>query len=210
MRQSYEPAASAESFLSISGQVQASAGERMTDLDLVRGMAKRDEAALGMLYDRWSALVYSVAAKFLEPEDAEEVLEDTFWQAWRQAEQYRDGRGKVATWLIVIARSRALDRRKKSRRTLALLEAQGTEAVGASSCCPLSDALSSEEQRRVLQAIGMLPPEQQETIRLAYYGDLSHRQIAAQLGQPLGTVKTRARLAIGKLKQYLSVLRDPP
>lgn len=186
-----------------------SAVEEPTDCELVARMARRDEAALGLLYDRWSALVYSVAARFVSGEDAEEVLEDTFWQAWRQAEQYRNGRGKVSTWLTLIARSRALDRRRKLRRAIVRPWTDADEGAPAEDAeCPLEATISSEERGLIFRAIAMLPVEQEETVRLAYFGGLSQVEIARRLDQPIGTIKTRARLAAAKLRGYLSVLRD--
>ena len=181
----------------------------LSDADLVKAMTQRDEEALGILYDRWSKLVYSVAAQIVGPDDAEEILEDTFWQAWRQAEQYRNSRGKVSTWLTMIARSRALDRRKSRNRTpeLPWVEAGG-EQLERSGPCPLSEAIQSDERGLILAALGMLPLEQRETVELAYFAGLSQGQIAAELDQPLGTIKTRARLAAAKLRRHLGVLRD--
>lgn len=184
-------------------------GREFSDADLVEAMSQRDEGALGILYDRWSALVYSVAAAIVGPEDAEEVLEDTFWQAWRQAEQYRKTRGKVSTWLTMIARSRALDRRKSKNRHPELPWAEARSAqLEKPGPCPLSEAIQSDERGLILAALGMLPLEQRETVELAYFSGLSQNQIAAELDQPLGTIKTRARLAAAKLREHLDVLRD--
>lgn len=174
-------------------------------------MACLDERALGILYDRHSAVVFGVAAQFVDEEDAREVLEDTFWQAWRQAEQYNDRRGTVAGWLITIARSRALDRRRKRQRSrvLDLKESDVTAAdTGHAADCPLSQAISGDRRKRVLEAIGMLPQDQRETVMLSFFGGLSQSEIARQLEQPIGTVKTRARLAMTKLRGHLLLLRD--
>jgi RNA polymerase sigma-70 factor (ECF subfamily) len=180
---------------------------------LVRRMAAGDESALGLLYDRWSPLLHSVARRILsDPDDAEEVLEEAFWQAWRQAGRYEEGRGGVSTWLTMMVRSRALDRvrargRMREERWAVLPEPSSADAFDAPAA---PDALTerSEERRMIEAAVARLPPEQRETVELAYFRGMSQSEIAAALGQPLGTVKTRARLALQKLRESLVVLRE--
>jgi RNA polymerase sigma-70 factor (ECF subfamily) len=180
---------------------------------LVRRMAAGDESALGLLYDRWSPLLHSVARRILsDPDDAEEVLEEAFWQAWRQAGRYEEGRGGVSTWLTMMVRSRALDRvrargRMREERWAVLPEPTSADAFDAPAA---PDALTerSEERRMIEAAVARLPPEQRETVELAYFRGMSQSEIAAALGQPLGTVKTRARLALQKLRESLVVLRE--
>jgi RNA polymerase sigma-70 factor (ECF subfamily) len=180
---------------------------------LVRRMAAGDESALGLLYDRWSPLLHSVARRILsDPDDAEEVLEEAFWQAWRQAGRYEEGRGGVSTWLTMMVRSRALDRvrargRMREERWAVLPEPSSANAFDSPAA---PDALTerSEERRIIEAAVARLPPEQRETVELAYFRGMSQSEIAAALGQPLGTVKTRARLALQKLRESLVVLRE--
>lgn len=172
-------------------------------------MARGQEPALAELYDRWAELVYSVAASIVGREDAEEVLEDTFWQAWRQAEQYGLKRGKVTTWLTMIARSRAIDRkRRRSRRQLRSWTEEDSNDGWANGTSPLAGAIEQEQRDIVERAIGRLPDDQREIVTLAYFHGLSQREIATRLDQPLGTVKTRVRLATAKLRRYLRVLSD--
>jgi len=183
------------------------------DRELVRRMAAGDESALGALYDRYSPLLHAVALRIVgDPDDAEEVLEDTFWQAWRQAGRYEETRGGLSTWLVMIARSRAVDRVRARRRVreerwdeLPPAQADPHDEAAAS---PL-DAAGSDELRRIVgRAVSALPAEQRQAVELAYFGGLSQSEIAAATGQPLGTVKTRARLALQKLREALAALRE--
>ncbi len=185
------------------------------DHELLRRMAAGEEDALAALYDRWSTLVHSVAVHVVaDADDAAEVVEEVFWQAWRQAGDYREGRGAVSTWLAMIARSRALDR-VRSRRRFRESEAPAAPAVLAALPAdpdgqgdPLRGAEASERSAMVARALRALPADQRETVELAYFRGMSQTEIAAYTGQPLGTVKTRVRLAFQKLRDGLSVLRE--
>jgi len=183
------------------------------DHELLRRMAAGEEAALAALYDRWSTLVHSVAVHVLaDADDAAEVVEEVFWQAWRQAGDYREGRAAVSTWLAMIARSRALDRVRSRRRFRETGSPAGDAAIAALPADPEGDPLrgaeSSERSAIVARALRALPDEQRETVELAYFRGMSQTEIAAYTGQPLGTVKTRVRLAFQKLRDGLSVLRE--
>lgn len=183
------------------------------DRELVRRMAAGDESALGALYDRHATLLHSVALRIVgDPDDAEEVVEEAFWQAWRQAARYEPGRGAISTWLVMICRTRAVDRVRARRRFAAerwdeLPDAASTGGDPAPAT-PLDDAEAGELRRMVAEVMAALPPEQRETVELAYFGGMSQTEIAGVTGQPLGTVKTRARLALGKLRNALSALRE--
>ena len=176
-------------------------------------MAAGDEAALGALYDRSHDLLYSLILRVVgDAEDAEEVLEETFWQAWRQAARYEEGRGSVGGWLATIARSRALDRLRARRRVREErweeLPEPDADAGAADVSDPLENAEAAETRTIVRAALLKLPAEQREALELAYFGGLSQSEISERTGQPLGTVKTRMRLAMQKLKEGLSVLRE--
>lgn len=183
------------------------------DHELLRRMAAGEEAALAALYDRWSTLVHSVAVHVVaDADDAAEVVEEVFWQAWRQARDYQEGRGAVSTWLAMIARSRALDR-VRSRRRFRETEAPAAPSVLAAIPAdpegdPLRGAEASERSAMVARALRALPADQRETVELAYFRGMSQTEIATYTGQPLGTVKTRVRLAFQKLRDGLSVLRE--
>jgi RNA polymerase sigma-70 factor, ECF subfamily len=177
-------------------------------------MATGDEQALGALYDRWATTVYTLAYYLLgQADEAEDAVEETFWQAWREAGRYDASRGAVSTWLSTIGRSRALDRqRARRRRNEEPLEpddaspapSSGTSATMQAAADPQRDAEASERARDVAAALGNLPAEQREVIELAYFGGLSQSEIAARTSLPLGTVKTRARLALEKLRAPLA------
>ena len=180
-------------------------------------MANGDESALGELYDQWVTLVHSLAAHLLrDPEEAEEVVEETFWQAWRQAARYDETRGAVSTWLTTIARSRALDRLRARRRVReepwSQLAPDGDsdrlEPAADASTDPLASAEAAERSTLVRSALGGLPAEQREVLEMSYFGGLSQSEIAERTGLPLGTVKTRARLALEKLRDRLSMLHE--
>jgi RNA polymerase sigma-70 factor (ECF subfamily) len=181
----------------LQGHAAGAAPAADPDGALLRRMAAGDESALGALYDRWSTLVHSVAARITgDPGDAEELVEETFLQAWRQAGRYEGTRGGVSTWLVVIARSRALDRvRLAGHRRAAAAE-------------PLESAEIAETRQIVHAAMEKLPADQRETLELAYFKGMSQSEIAQATGQPLGTIKTRCRLGLMKLREALSVLRE--
>jgi RNA polymerase sigma-70 factor (ECF subfamily) len=184
------------------------------DAALVARMRAGDERALGELYDRWEDAVRVCALSIVdEAAEAEDVVEDVFWQAWRQSGRFDAERGSVSAWLLTIARSRALDRartRRRSRETSGLeeLEVSGVEASVAQSD-PLVDAERGERSRMVRRALHDLPAEQRESLELAYFEGLSQTEIAARTGNPLGTVKTRMRLAMQKLRESLATLGEP-
>lgn len=181
------------------------------DLDLLRRITAHDEEALGALYDRWARLVHSMVLQMLgDADDAEDVVEETFWQVWRQAERYSPTRGQVSTWLITIGRSRALDRMRATRRLRqdALPPADTDVQLSVATVDPEGSAIAAEQRALVGAALRELPAEQRAVLELAYYGGLSQSEIAAQTGQPLGTVKTRMRLAAQKLRERLSMLRE--
>ena len=185
-----------------------------SDFELLERMQARDEQALGALYDRWSARVHALAIQFLGREDeAEDVVEETFWQVWRSAKRYQSSRGTVGTWVIMIARSRALDRLRARRRSREerweeLPKPAAGDPLFQSVNSPLQNAADAERRRMVLAALAELPAEQREVLELAYYGGMSQSEIAEHTGQPLGTVKTRVRLGLRKLRDRLDVLRE--
>jgi RNA polymerase sigma-70 factor (ECF subfamily) len=193
-------------------EAEAGTGRAVESEDeaLVRRMAGGDDHALGVLYDRWHSVVHGVVSRMLrQADDVEDVVEETFWQAWRQASRFDRTRGAVQTWLLTIARSRALDRVRalRRRREEPLEDDDGQVVVQqVAEGDPGQDAEASERRRIVGAALTGLPAEQREALELGYFGGLSQTEIAERTGQPLGTVKTRMRLALQKLRSQLQML----
>lgn len=179
------------------------------DLALVERMRGGDEGALATLYDRWADRVHSLAVQLLrDARDAEDIVEETFWQAWRNATRFEVARGTVGAWLLTICRSRALDRlrsRRRQREDASLDEAPEAVATNADAA---DQVVADESARAVRSALGELPGEQRQALELAYFGGLSQSEIAEKTGQPLGTIKTRMRLAMNKLRERLAPLRE--
>ena len=173
---------------------------------LIRGAADGDQQALASLYDATSRTVYGLLLRILaDASAAEEVLLDVYAQVWRQAASYSAERGSPLAWLTTIARSRAIDRLRRGR-----LEQQRTEPLdlsasrfAAAGASVEEDVQSRETGAFVRAALDSLAPEQREVIELAYYGGMSHSEIAAARGLPLGTVKTRTRLGMMRLREML-------
>jgi RNA polymerase sigma-70 factor, ECF subfamily len=185
------------------------ASERDLDLvSLVRQVATGDQSALAALYDATNRLIYSLVLRVLgDMSSAEEVLIDVYTQVWRQAASYDANRGAPLAWMATIARSRAIDRLRsgwQDRHRKEPLEVLG--AVPANAASPEESAAASERQTLVREALNVLTPEQRQVIELAYYSGLSHSEIAEKLNQPLGTVKTRTRLGMMKLRDALAPL----
>jgi RNA polymerase sigma-70 factor (ECF subfamily) len=175
-------------------------------LSLVTRMAAGEQQALGELYDATSPVLYSLALRILRtPEDAEEVVLDTYSRAWRLAAGFDGARASVLTWLIMMARSIAIDRlRSRTAKTgnTTSLEAELVERSD-SSPSPESAALFAGQRARVRTALDQLTPEQRQAVELAFFEGLTHSELADRLGIPLGTAKTRVRLGLNRLRQLL-------
>ena len=172
---------------------------------LIRRVADGDQSALTTLYDATSRFVFGLILRVVgDRATAEEVLLDVFTQAWRQAASYDEQRGAPLAWLMTIARTRGIDRLRSGRHerhNKEPLESMGD--VTATTPSPEEDSVIAERRRLVHSALDALSTEQREVIELAYYSGLSHSEIALRLGQPLGTVKTRTRLGLMKLREML-------
>jgi len=197
-----------------SEQAQSYSSENVSNADdvaLIRRMVEADETALGALYDRWARSLYSLVLHLLrDPDEAEDVVEETFWQAWRKANSYEPARGAVSTWLLTIGRRKALDRlRAKKRHKEDPIGNDRTFAdIASPSPDPSENVEGSELREHVRAALRELPAEQREVLELGYFNGLSQTEIADATGQPLGTVKTRMRLAMQKLREPLSMHRE--
>ncbi len=194
----------------------------ITDEELLGQMAARQPEALAGLYERYKRLIYSFVLHMLKDEaTAEEITQDVFLRAWDAAGKFQGGRGKVSSWLLAIAHNRAIDELRSRRARGAQVtssydlatpgeQEQAIQAAGSAADDPEQVTLDAMQRQRVLAALTRLPPDQQRVISLAYYGGYTHREIADRLHEPLGTVKTRLRLGLQKLRTSLrgEVLTD--
>jgi RNA polymerase sigma-70 factor (ECF subfamily) len=187
--------------------------QQRDDIPLIEAMMRGETAAMSQLYDHCAPAVLGLALQITrEPADAEEVVVDTFAQVWRDAARFASQRGSVGAWLATIARSRALDLlRARGRRTrlddsaesLSLVE---PAAMGSATPSPMAALLADERSRRVQAAMATLPPAQRKALELGYFEGLSQTEIAEHLDEPLGTVKTRMRLGLRRLRELLAPL----
>lgn len=191
------------------GSIEHSARDQ--DLaSLIRRVADGDQPALSTLLDQTSRLVFGLALKILgDRPTAEEVMLDVYTQVWRQAASYDRSRGAPLAWILTIARSRAIDRLRSSKHDrLGSEPIETLSDLSASSLNPEENTAISERKKLVRSALRTLAAEQREVIELAYFAGLSHSEIALKLGQPLGTVKTRVRLGMMKLREFLTPLLE--
>jgi RNA polymerase sigma-70 factor, ECF subfamily len=178
------------------------------DIVLLTQIANRDPTALSQFYDRYSRIIYAMAFRSLRSaEESEEVVLDVFAQVWRIADRYDASKSRADTWLFMLARSRMLDRlRKIQRRVPATGQVLDIEEiqVASGSVDPIDAAVIAERREQVITVMNTLPKEQRLVLELAYYEGLSHGEIALKTGIALGTVKTRIRLGLNKLRSALS------
>lgn len=181
----------------------------LDDVTLIGLVAHARPEALSELYERYSRLVFSLAVNSVgDPGTAEEITQDVFVRVWEGARLYKPDRGKVSTWLTSIARHRAIDqlRRRGSRPDrYSMTWAEVPPEAMPTGDNPREVTQLAMEQERVRAAIAQLPDEQRQVLALAYFQGYTQRQIAEILDHPLGTVKTRIRLAMQKLRQTLDV-----
>ena len=177
--------------------------------DLIMQMATGDRQAFALFYDRHAPVVFPLILRIVrERADASEVLQEVFWEAWRDAPGYDSTRGSPEAWMVTRARTRAIDRIRSTRRRSETFVAPLDEAFAATLGEPTPDAAERAENRGTIRsALDRLPGAQREVIELAYYAGLTQTEIAERLKQPLGTVKTRIRLALERLRD---VVRTSP
>ena len=181
--------------------------ERSADIRRIKDMAAGDASGLSAIYDRHSTAVYSLALRIVREEsEAEDVVQEVFAQAWRQADRYDVRRGSVIAWLLIMTRTRAIDR---LRTRQARPDRQSTpdpamlEQLPAAGEDQASGLVAQEDAQRVRQALEALPLLQRMAIELAFFEGLTQSEIAERLEQPLGTVKTRIRLGLLKMRDVL-------
>lgn len=187
---------------------------RDSDLDdtaLLSLMARGQSSALSVLYDRYGRLVYSVAYHAVgDAETAEEITQDVFVRAWESANSYRPGIAKVSTWLVSITRYRSIDELRRRGIRPENHRVDWPEDIGLETADGLPFETGPElvadahfQQIGIRKEIAALPPEQRVVLDLAFFKGLSHSQMAEALGEPLGTIKSRVRLALQKLREAL-------
>jgi RNA polymerase sigma-70 factor (ECF subfamily) len=182
----------------------------ISDEELLALVIQRQEAALGAIYDRHGRLVFAVALRITgERETAEEVVQDVFQSVWQTAGGFQSGVGSFSSWLLGITRHRAIDVTRSKRERARARE----QALDMSYAAVDESGLDREVAQRMLQdavrtALGALPATQRQAIELAYYGGLTRAEIAARLNEPLGTIKTRLRLGLTKLRDLLRQTAD--
>jgi RNA polymerase sigma-70 factor, ECF subfamily len=179
-------------------------GESPSAVHLIRQVAKQDRNAFSQLYDRCSSLVFSLALRMLKARsDAEDLLQEVFVQIWRQAANYSEERGSPEAWIINITRSRAIDKLRSIRRMERSFILTEDPARAESSENVESLAAESEARLTMNSALANLPEAQRKVLELAYFDGLTQTEIATRLAEPLGTVKTRMRSGIQRLKEMM-------
>jgi RNA polymerase sigma-70 factor (ECF subfamily) len=170
---------------------------------LVEQMAHGRQEALAGLYDETSPMLNGLLLRILErPEDAEEVLLDVYMKAWKYASRYSDKRGSVQAWLMIMARNAAIDRirQKRAQPKTMSFEPENTPEPESSDASPEEQTADRERRRKVQIVLRELPPEQREVVELAFFGGLTHAELAERLREPLGTIKSRIRMGLIRLR----------
>lgn len=176
---------------------------QITDVEVLRAIAGGDEQSLSTLYTRYKLILFSLILRIVHSQaEAEDILQEVFLQVWRKASDFDEARGRPFTWLVTLARSRAIDRLRAldSRdRTATEAARDVTDSISDAS----DDAVKSEQGEIVRGALAELPEEQRRILVLAYFEGLTQSEIAARLTTPLGTVKTRMRAGMIRLRELL-------
>jgi RNA polymerase sigma-70 factor, ECF subfamily len=190
---------------------ETSTAQQMVDQEMIARVGRGDQSAFGAMYDRLNGPLYSLALKMLgDASDAQDALQEVFVQIWSRAGTYDPEKSSVFSWAVLLTRSRAIDRLRARDRRLRVMVASSAdegkveEVTGASMVDSAADtAEKSDDAARVRHVLNNLPSEQRQAVDLAFFGHLTHHEIAAQLGQPLGTVKARIRRGLLKLREQL-------
>jgi RNA polymerase sigma-70 factor (ECF subfamily) len=180
----------------------------VSDNELLRRIAAGDRPAFAEFYDRHATLMFSVACKILhDAGEAEDVLQEAFLQVWEKAGNFDPQLGKAASWAVILARNKSIDRIRASQRRARLAEAAGVEHAATGAEDTVNQAIHGREKAKLIQsAIGALPADQRRAIELAFFSGLTQNEISEELHEPLGTVKARIRRGLLKLRGALEGL----
>jgi RNA polymerase sigma-70 factor (ECF subfamily) len=181
------------------------------DAALLQAVARRDEAAFSALYDRLARPVFSMIVRIVRSRaEAEEVLQESFWQVWQRAPDYRPELGSAFCWVVTVARRKAIDRLRANSRHLQRIEdAQGARTDDEFASPQALETLAAGERTDAVRAaLGRLGGDERRAIALAFFDGLTHEEIATALRAPVGTVKARIRRGLLKLKPVLTRLRQ--
>ena len=182
---------------------------QIADREMIERICRGDQSAFSALYDRLSRPLYSLALRMLgDAGDAQDALQDVFLQIWSRAATYNPEQSTVFSWTVLLTRSRVIDRLRARKRRLRIVDsATGDEDADVADASTMESAADTadknDEAARVRSVLNNLPSEQREAIELAFFGDLTHHEIAARLGEPLGTIKARIRRGLLKLRERL-------
>jgi RNA polymerase sigma-70 factor, ECF subfamily len=177
--------------------LDTTAGKVTEDVTLLQRVRQGDQSAMSEIFDRYGRAVYSVALRILKDTGhAEDVMQEIFFQIWRNSDSFIQGRGSLGAWLVVVARNRSIDVLRRRKPTDSV-----DEVILPSPCNLASEAEHNAMIEKVQKVMKELPVEQQQSMELAFFEGLSHSEIAERTGDPLGTVKTRIRLALITLRK---------
>ena len=181
--------------------------------ELLKQTACGDVSAFGRLYDQSSSVLYGLLLRILGDQDeASDLLQEVYSEIWRRADRYDENRGTPLAWMLTMTRSRAIDRLRsrewKSRESSNIIHGGESELSFSGGQDPLESYVQQELREHVQGALAGLPSDQRQLLELAYFGGLSQSEIAVEVGEPLGTVKTRIRLGMIKLKNILGPMKE--
>lgn len=182
-----------------------------TDLELMQRVQHQDQSALMLLYERYGRQAYGLAYRVLRDFGlAEEVVQDTFLKVWHKGVQWDPAKGQLISWLLTVTRYTAIDRLRREQRGITQSALPLEDLVAPPSVSGTVGTASWQDGQVLRELLARLPAEQAQVVELAFFQGMTHRELAEQLGWPLGTVKTRLRLALQKLRVLWSEATAPP
>jgi len=188
--------------------IEAQQARNDEDIRLLEKVVQRDQTSFAALYDRYASLIYTMVLRMVKSTDeAEDLLQEIFMKIWNQAEMFAGSKGSVYTWVVTIARRKAIDRLRSSQNLHKgkSLDEEETVAIpdAAYQMNPLTATISAEYEELMRSGLAQLSDDQRAIIELSYYEGYTQAQIATRLDVPLGTVKTRMRQGLIRLRDYL-------